>query len=79
MHMRCGKALPTLTTTIKCRSTRVDSHVQALMHNFFDGSCSDVWCCGVMLYIMVTGAPSGDPSSCRSPLLVIGCSRVILY
>ncbi len=29
---------------------------QALMHNFFDGSCSDVWCCGVMLYIMVTGA-----------------------
>jgi hypothetical protein len=26
------------------------------MHNFFDGSCSDVWCCGVMLYIMVTGA-----------------------
>ena len=29
---------------------------EALMHNFFDGSCSDVWCCGVMLYIMVTGA-----------------------
>lgn len=26
------------------------------MNNFFDGSCSDVWCCGVMLYFMVTGA-----------------------
>lgn len=29
---------------------------EALMNNFFDGSCSDVWCCGVMLYFMVTGA-----------------------
>mmetsp|Transcript_2533 Transcript_2533/g.7613 ORF Transcript_2533/g.7613 Transcript_2533/m.7613 type:complete len:370 (+) Transcript_2533:32-1141(+) len=37
---------------------------EALMHNFFDGSCSDVWCCGVMLYIMVTGKfPFGDPDA----------------
>jgi serine/threonine-protein kinase SRK2 len=37
---------------------------EALMHNFFDGSCSDVWCCGVMLYIMVTGKfPFGDPEA----------------
>jgi serine/threonine protein kinase len=51
---------------------------EALMHNFFDGSCSDVWCCGVMLYIMVTGAyfirladarcmlwPQAVPPSCQ--------------
>lgn len=46
---------------------------EALMHNFFDGSSSDVWSCGVMLYIMVTGA------SFRQHWLIDSCTTVRLY
>lgn len=40
---------------------------EALMHNFFDGSSSDVWSCGVMLYIMVTGECRRQGSSMIIP------------
>ena len=48
---------------------------EALMNNFFDGSCSDVWCCGVMLYIMVTGAlPPAGPVHVKVPKTSLAAS-----